>query len=68
MASPSLSSLLSAIIFSVCANVLTVFTVSVRSFRFPFNSKCPSDELYFTFARLRTGIRIFGFRCAMILA
>src|SRR5437867_199570 len=61
MSSWATSSLESAIMRSVWANVLTVETVSVRSFLRPRISKCPFFGSYLTFDRLRSGKRRRGF-------
>src|SRR3989442_11949792 len=61
MSSWATSSLESAIMRSVWANVLTVETVSVRSFLRPRISKCPFFGSYLTFDRLLSGKRRRGF-------
>src|SRR5438552_4043853 len=66
MSSCATSSLLSAIIRSVCANVLTVETVRVRSFLRPRISKCPAFGSYLTLLRLLSGNFRLGFWCLRI--
>src|SRR5215470_3852714 len=61
MSSCATSSFDSAIMRSVCANVLTVETVSVRSFLRPRISKYPFFGSYLTFDRLLSGKRSRGF-------
>src|SRR5262249_21339107 len=62
MSSWSTSSFDSAIMRSVCANVFTVETVSVRTFLRPRISKCPAFGSYLTFERLRSGNLRLGWR------